>query len=362
MKNVNGRRSNDYEFLVTGGRFGGGALRRHSCETCYSNSSSSSGDKRMSLLSTHDDIFTISSQSPLSAYSSGYYSNANSSLLDSCEMQQQQQECATKTRIWSLRPDSLLHHSKCLFSPLLPSIKTRVDFISEEDSSSTSTLLLIEDEVSKKIDVISMTESFDSGFGGGSGGSVVIDMVSSPTSSCSNLSAATHSANYLVVEQTKPRSLFHYLFDLSHLIRDALFEWPTTYVRKLKENLVSLGSHNRQASIKWRPFSRSSQSSSSLSKRVRQCAQNINSKNNSTQSNVIDKPIGIMGLLSKLNLFSLVETFNIFNLFRSTVTSAAANSAMKSSSSTTASASSSFPYGYNPLRDFLLRLFDINFF
>lgn len=359
MKNINGRRSNDYEYLVTGGGRFGGALRRHSCETCYSNSSSSS-EKRMSLLSTHDDLFTISSQSPLSAYSSGYYSNANSSLLDSCEMTQQQET----TRIWSLRPENLLNHSKFLFSPLLPTIKTRVDFISEEDSSSTSsTLLLIEDEVNKKIDVISMTESFDSGFGGNSSSSaVVIDMVSSPTSSCVNLAAINPvNTNYLVIEQTKPRSLFHYLFDLSHLIRDALFEWPTTYVRKLKENLVSLGSNNRQASIKWRPFS--SSSSSSLSKRVRQCAQKINNKtSNNTQSNVIDKPLGIMGLLSKLNLFNLVETFNIFNLFRSTVTAAATNSAVKSSSSSTSASSSSFPYGYNPLRDFLLRLFDINFF
>lgn len=273
--------------------------------------------------------------------------------------------------IWSLRPAESLSRRGKLSINL---ISEESSGVSSSSSSSSSLYHIVDDIKSSKLDVESMTESFDSGFGcSGSSSSEATAITTAKTGSCSTISSidmstplnsqqlfiqptmgastATTTSSYMVVAQqaaniNKPKSLFRYLFDLSHLIRDALFEWPTTYLTALKQNLTDPTSR-RRAAIEW-------QSSKKKRAATRKLLFEDVESQKQPQLNAIDKPLGIMGLLSKLSLFNIVDAFNIFNFFRPTVTATATAFATTNNKSTS--------FGYNPLRDFFLRLFDINFF
>lgn len=297
------RAENNYEMVY--------AHKRYSYESCE--------DRRESI---GDDIFTVSNSFPSpvrnqDAESSGQMCGygflnsieSNFKLYATAAVENQR-----RTRIWSLRPDSFLHSSTSLTPKHI-----RINFTSEPDecivSSSCSSLLLDD-----KKEQFSISESFDSGF---IGSGVTIDM-SSPSSPVDVFSQA-----YVVIEQTSARkSVFHYLFDLSTLIRDALFEWPADYVRRLKQSVSKLT--GRGHALKWRANRPTKEDEVPI----------VVVQSNDCRTNIVDKPFSIMGLLSK---------FNLFNLFRA----AAVLPNSQSSQSTVL-------FGFNPLRD-LLHLLNINF-
>lgn len=296
------RNENNYEMIY--------GHKRYSYESCE--------DRRESI---RDDVFTISNSFPSpirnadaetsgKMYEYGFLNSIESNFklyATSAAVQNQR-----RTRIWSLRPDSFLHSSTSLTPKHI-----RINFTSERDecmvSSSCSSLLLDD-----KKEQFSISESFDSGF---ISSGVAIEMCSPPSP------VNVFSQAYVVIEQTNTRkSVFHYLFDLSTLIRDALFEWPADYVRRIKQSVSKLTGH--RGALKWRAAKRPTKEDQ---------VPIVMAHSNDFQTNIVDKPFSIMGLLSK---------FNLFNLFR--VAAVLPNS------------QSTVLFGFNPLRD-LLNLLNINF-
>lgn len=283
--------------------------RRRSFEPCYNQFSD---DDEQSI---NKSIFTISS--PMSSPETGLLLERSIALrdplLDTIELSYKQMNEWSKRRrqlkIWSLT-------ERC-------SSSSSSSIIREENECSTS-LLMIDD---LKKEALSLTESFDSGCFT-SGSSSLVDL--------SNPITTTSSSSYLIIEQQKPliprrKSVFNYLFDFSDSIRDVLFEWPLFYARKLTEmsQFIAKPTGNMLA---YRPI------------RTARMNKETSLESATTSSHLtVDKPLSIMGLLSKINLFNMFQ---------------AATTTVKSVVSST----SPLTTGFNPLREFFLRLFDINFY
>lgn len=282
--------------------------RRRSFEPCYNQFSD---DDEQSI---NKSIFTISSpMSPETGLLLERSISLRDPLLDTIELSYKQMNEWSKRRrqlkIWSLT-------ERC-------SSSSSSSIIREENECSTS-LLMIDD---LKKEALSLTESFDSGCFT-SGSSSLVDL--------SNPITTTSSSSYLIIEQQKPlirrrKSVFNYLFDFSDSIRDVLFEWPLFYARKLAEmsQFIAKPTGNMLA---YRPI------------RTVRMNKDKSLESATTSSHlIVDKPLSIMSLLSKINLFNMFQ---------------AATTTVKSVISSTSPLST----GFNPLREFFLRLFDINFY
>lgn len=139
--------------------------------------------------------------------------------------------------------------------------------------------------------------------------------------------------SYFVLAQTAtaPVSLFRYLVDLGSLVTESFLKWSALSACKLKQSFIS---HLYAASV--------TNSSDRLTIAYNYTSR-VNTRRNQTTRLVVQKPFSLFGLLSKLNVFNLFSKAN-----------------SPSTSSTSSSTSTKF-YTQSPLRQFFLRLFDINF-
>ena len=264
-------------------------------------------------------IFTISSTSSPVVFTHNESLVKSTDFLDSIEMpsvkRHQQQSRKPKKLSSLLRPSNYFDSS----SPSLStSVFTSIKLDESGEESDTCSLLLS-----------GRKESDDSGYHGFTS----IDLVSLPQSSSitSNQQVvATTTTSYLVMIQPNKQngqSIFRYLFDLSHLVKDTFFKLSASYLTRIKQKLVSYVVETTAA----------------FSNRRHENMLSFKSATKTTPSNSMDMPFSIMSLLSKLNIFNLFRTTRINN---------------KTDMSSTA------PHlvKFSPLRQFFLRLFDINFF
>lgn len=309
----------------TTSKFDGLFGRRQSYESCYYQPNPQKSP--ISRIFQEDaEIFTISSTS------SPVYNNnqalAKLNFLDSIELSMrplyQKPVAHRKLRQPSsslLKPPSnLIANSNFFDSSLSSSTSSGLFTMSTLDlHEETDTCSLILDD--KKDYQNCMISSFDSGF-------TSIDM-SDIVKSTDTQVATTKPFNtsYLVMIQpskTGRQSMFKYLFDLSDMIKDTFFQWSGNYLGRIKQTVISY------------VFTSGNQNMLGFKTNV---TKSTTINDNNMPSNMIDKPFSIMSLLGKLN---------IFNLFRGKTTE---NDSHQPNC-----------VGFTPLRQFFLRLFDINFF